>query len=62
MPGLLQLVIFIVVVALVLGLLVMLVRRAPIDGVFKTWAEWLLYVLAVILILQRALPLAGVDL
>lgn len=61
MQGLIPLIIFIVIVGFVLALCVFLIRKAPIDGTLKTWAEWLAYVAAFLLILQRALPLAGID-
>lgn len=59
--GLIGLLITILIVALVAGLVVFLIRRAPmIEEPFKSWAEYLVIVIAVIIIILRALPLIGV--
>lgn len=59
--GLIGLLITILIVALVAGLVVYLIRRAPmIEEPFKSWAEYLVIVIAVIIIILRALPLIGV--
>ena len=60
--GLIGLLITILVVALIAGLVVYLIRRAPmIEEPFKSWAEYLVIVIAVIIIILRALPLIGVH-
>ncbi len=60
--GLIGLLITILVVALIAGLVVYLIRRAPmIEEPFKSWAEYLVIVIAVIIIIVRALPLVGVS-
>lgn len=59
--GLLHLVIAIIIVGLICGLIVWLIRAAPfIADPFKSWAEYLVYVVGVLIILVRALPLIGV--
>jgi flagellar biosynthesis protein FliQ len=59
--GLIGLLITILIVALIAGLVVYLIRRAPmIEEPFKSWAEYLVIVIAVIIIILRALPLIGV--
>jgi hypothetical protein len=59
--ALIMLVVAILIVGLVAGLVIMLIRKAPfIPGEFKTWAEYLVIVIAVLVIVLRALPLVGV--
>lgn len=59
---LVALLIVILIVGLVAGLVVWLIRRAPfIAAEFKVWAEYLVYVIAVLVIVLRALPLIGVS-
>lgn len=60
--GLIALLVAIIVVGLVCGLIVWLIRAAPfIPEPFKSWAEYLVYVVAVLIILAKALPLLGVN-
>jgi hypothetical protein len=60
--GLIGLLIVILIVALVAGLVVFLIRRAPmIEEPFKSWAEYVVLVIAVIIIVVRALALIGVS-
>ena len=60
--GLIHLVIAILIVGLICGLIVWLIRSAPfIAEPFKSWAEYLVYVVAVLVILVRALPLLGIS-
>jgi hypothetical protein len=59
--GLIGLLITILIVGFIAGLVVFLIRRAPmIEEPFKSWAEYLVIVIAVIIIILRALPLIGV--
>ena len=61
--GLIGLIIAFIIVGIVCGLVVWLIRAAPfIPEPFKSWAEYLVYVVAVLVILVRALPLIGVSL
>ncbi len=47
---------------LVVGLIIFLIRRAPfIPAPFGQWAEYVVIVIAVLIILLRALPLLGVS-
>ncbi len=58
LSALLYFLIAVFVICIVIGLLVMLVRRAPfIDEPWRSWAEWLLYAIGVVAILAAALPL-----
>jgi hypothetical protein len=60
--GLIGLLITILIVAFIAGLVVFLIRRAPfIEEPFKSWAEYLVIVIAVVIIILRALPLIGVS-
>lgn len=60
--GLIGLVIVIIIVALVIGMCVWLVRQAPFFAdPWKQWVIWLLYVIGVLIILVRALPMIGVN-
>jgi hypothetical protein len=59
--GLIGLLITILIVGFIASLVVFLIRRAPmIEEPFKSWAEYLVIVIAVIIIILRALPLIGV--
>lgn len=52
----------IIIIGLVAGLCIFLIRRAPfIPEPFRQWAEYLVLVLAVLIIIIRALPLLGVS-
>lgn len=60
--GLIALLITILIVALIAGLVIFLIRRAPfIEEPFKSWAEYLVIVIAVIIVILRLLPLIGVS-
>jgi hypothetical protein len=60
--ALIALLITILIVSLIAGLVVLLIRRAPIiPADFKQWAEYLVIVIAVLVIILRALPLIGVS-
>lgn len=62
LEGLLGLLITALVVALVAGLLMFLVDRAPmIEPLWKQWLRWLVLAIAVLIIIIRALPLLGVS-
>jgi len=59
--GLIALIIALIIVGIICGLVVWLIRAAPfIPEPFKSWAEYLVYVVAVLVILAKALPLIGV--
>ena len=61
--GLIALVITILIVGFIASLVVFLIRRAPfIEEPFKSWAEYLVIVIAVLIVIARALPLAGISL
>lgn len=60
--GLIGLIIALIIVGIVCGLIVWLIRAAPfIPEPFKSWAEYLVYVVAVLVILAKALPLIGIS-
>jgi len=60
--SLISLIIVLIVVGIVCGLVVWLIRAAPfIPEPFKSWAEYLVYVVAILVILAKALPLIGVH-
>lgn len=59
--GLIALLIAILVVGLIAGLVVWIIDTSPIPSPFKEWARWLVIVIAVLIILLRALPLLGVS-
>ncbi|NNU70431.1 hypothetical protein G9X67_34840 [Rhizobium sp. WYCCWR 11152] len=60
--GLIGLLITILIVGFIASLVVFLIRRAPmIEEPFKSWAEYLVIAIAVIIIILRALPLIGVS-
>ena len=61
--GLIGLIIALIIVGIVCGLVVWLIRAAPfIPAPFKSGAEYLVCVVAVLVILALALPLVGVPL
>lgn len=62
MSGLTGLLILIIVVGIVAYLIKMLIDMLPIDGRFKQIASILVMLIAVLIILSRALPLIGVSL
>lgn len=62
MSGLIGLLILIIVVGIVAYLIKMLIDMLPIDGRFKQIAGILVMLIAVLIILSRALPLIGVSL
>lgn len=57
---LIALIVAIIVVAIIAYLVVMLIDMLPMDGRFKQIAKVLVYLVAVLIILNRALPLLGV--
>jgi hypothetical protein len=60
--GLIALLVVMIIVALVVGMCVWLVQQAPfIMDPYKQWIVWLLYVIGVLIIVARALPLIGVS-
>jgi predicted membrane metal-binding protein len=60
--GLIGLAIAGLIIALIAGLIIFLIRRAPfIQEPFRQWAEYAVIVVAVLLLLLRALPLLGVS-
>lgn len=59
--AMIALIIAIVIVGLIAGLIIYLIRRAPIPAPFNQWAEFLVLVVAVLIIIVRALPLLGVG-
>lgn len=60
--ALIALAISILIVGLIAGLIIFLVRRAPfIPAPFRVWAEYIVIVIAVLVVLARALPLLGVN-
>lgn len=57
-----SLLISLLIILLVLGLIAFLVRQAPfIESPYKEWAMYLILVIAVIIIIVKILPLAGVN-
>ena len=51
-----------IVVAFIAGALVFLVRSAPFIGSpFKEWIVWAIIAIAVLILILKALPLAGVS-
>ncbi len=59
--GLIGLLIAIIVVGIVAALIMYLIDMIPIDGRFKQIAKVLLLLIAVLIILARALPLLGIS-
>lgn len=59
--ALIALLVVIVVVGLICGLVVWLIDSSPIPSPFKEWGRWLVIVIAVLIIVMRALPLVGVS-
>ena len=61
MNALISLLIVVIVVGIVIGLLVYLVDMLPMDAMFKQVARVLLILIAVLIILAKALPMLGVS-
>jgi len=59
--GLIGLVVLIIIVGIVAYLITMLINMLPIDGRFKQIVNVLIMLIAVLIILARALPLLGVH-
>lgn len=59
--GLIALLIVIIVVGIVAYLVVMLIDMLPLDARFKQIARVLVMLIAVLIILMRALPLLGIS-
>jgi hypothetical protein len=59
--GLIGLLIAIIVVGIVAALIMWLIDLIPIDGRFKQIAKVLLLLIAVLIILAKALPLLGIS-
>lgn len=59
--ALIALLVFVLIVALIAGLVVFLIRRAPfIPGEFKAWAEYAVIAIAILIIIVKLLNLLGV--
>ncbi len=58
---LIMLLVAVIVVGIVLYLLLMLIDMLPMDGGFKKIAKVLLILIAVLIVLSKALPLLGVN-
>ena len=61
MTGLIGLLVLVVVVGIVYYILALLLDRIPMDEGFKQIARVLLILVCILVVLQRALPLLGVD-
>lgn len=59
--ALIALLVVILIVGLIAGLVVYLIDTSPIPAPFKLWARWLVILIAVLIIILRALPLLGVS-
>lgn len=60
--ALISLLFVILIVGFIAGLVIILIRKAPIvPGEFKQWAEFLVFAIAVLIIVLKALPLIGVS-
>lgn len=59
--ALIALLVVILIVGLIAGLVVYLIDISPIPAPFKLWARWLVIVIAVLIIILKALPLLGVT-
>jgi hypothetical protein len=59
--ALISLLIVVIVIGIVAALIVWLIDMLPVDGRFKQIARVLVMVIAVLIILLRALPLLGVS-
>lgn len=60
--SLIGLIVVLIVVGIVCGMIVWLIRTVPfVSEPFKSWAEYLVYVVAVLIVLAKALPLIGVS-
>jgi len=62
MEGLISLLIVIIVVGIVAGLVIWLIDMLPMDTRFKQIARVLVLLIAVLIILVRALPMLGIAL
>jgi hypothetical protein len=60
MSGLIDLLITLIVIGVVAAIIVWLIDMLPIDGRFKQVARVLVMLVAVLIVLMRALPLLGV--
>jgi hypothetical protein len=60
--GLIGLIVVVIVVGIVAYLIKMLIDMLPVDGRFKNIANILVMLVAVLIVLSRALPLLGVQL
>lgn len=60
--ALISLLVVILIVGLICGLVVYLIDISPIPAPFKLWSRWLVIVIAVLIIILKALPLLGVSL
>jgi len=60
--ALVSLLILVVIIGVVLWLVLMLVDALPIEGQFKQVARILVILICVLILLSRALPLAGINL
>jgi hypothetical protein len=61
--GLITFVIAALIIGLIAGVLIILVRRAPIiPADFKAILEWVIIAVALLALLMKALPLLGVSL
>lgn len=62
LSALIAFLIVVLVVALIAGLVIALIRRAPfIEGEFKSWAEYAVFAIAVLIIIVKALALFNVG-
>lgn len=60
--GLIAFVIAALIIGLIAGVLIILVRRAPIiPADFKAILEWVIIAVALLALLMRALPLLGIS-
>ena len=62
MHGLIELLVAVIVIGIVAAILVYLIDMLPLEGPFKQIARVLVMLIAVLIILSRALPLLGVSL
>ncbi len=61
--ALLDILILVLVVGFLAGCAIFLIRKAPIiPGEFKAGGEWLVYAIAIVIIVMAAWPLLGVSL
>ena len=59
--ALVTLIVLVIVIGIVLYLLNLLIEMLPMDGNFKQVAKVLIILVAVLIVLARALPLLGVN-